>query len=1306
MKHTKLLIAALLLLSFLLSSCGQGAAVLDLPARELTAHAAPAGSLPAPQRLAADSKNSPVKSGIDLFRGKFEGTAVEGSAEAVDGVYRMAVTKTDGEAWHIKLESNYPTMPGNDYRITYRFRSDVAGKVKFGDFQEFEIQPGDNSVSAILVASAGTSYLDLQLGLLPAPFTVDFSEIEVEEFADEVEYEDALSSPVNFEDEKVLYEKHDQGYAVLFDRHPDSATMEYVATAWDNGVWKSRVYVRTGLVPEAGTRYHVAADLVVDNDTDFEVLFNNDDVEKGYGALYGQHLDAGVPATVESVVTAPSGDDAGELVMQLSLGDIPEGSKITMSNLVIEKVTDHYKSTLAHSFALDKEVYTGKTLYNSVPSSYKNLPLSFSYTGTDTVTERHDDDYVVSLKESGSSATLNIEKAPANDRGVWKVQLFAQTGTVLEGGKSYLIKLDLKADKDQGDYEACFDGDYENAYGALYGRSLKAGETDHIEHFVTPDVAHGPLKLRLQLGKTDTTAGNSITLSGLSITEVEPTPKDIGSQSYDTGSSAQETDVEMPGFAYPVTTDATIIHVDDTYVPQSLSLSAQAVAWDGSEATASVDGSDVRLVISKEKDGGGVWSQRLQVGTGVVLEPGATYQVNASLAAEQATGDWELLLSNGQEEDDSNPGGNAYGFGPGGNGNGNVSFSFTAPEGLSKYKELVLRFQLGNSGVNTVTVSGISVSKLVPAHDETSGGSTENNSFFIENNEGAEAVLSGDGSSATALVTKPGDDWHIKMYALTGATLESGKTYRISMKVSGAGNWAVVYKREGGEEIDFNGEMSFGDTVTNTVTVPEGKSGKLEILFKLGSVAADGKVTVSDIRIQEITGGSSGHTPINFWAHEDYAASASNTDSSATLNISSAPDGGREVWKVKFFAETGVNLEPGKAYRVLADVAASKDLDYEICYNRNEVEKGFDAAYGLHASAAAQTVSMDLSPEEEGQLILQFSVGNAVSGTEVTISGIKVQELTLDGGTELIPDFSYDSVGYISSAADGGYIVSLDQSSSSADFHIHQAPASDRNPWNVKLHVRTGFTPKANTGYRVSFDIKAAKDQGVAEVFYDGSSESAYGALNNQSLSAGAKKTLSYIIMPGGSKGELSLQIRLGKTNGTDGNDYTISNLKIDEVGFTTTSKPETRVVTELWTHDGYSSKLDKTADKATVKIEKTPSEGMEPWKTKLFVETGSTLREGEKYRISMVVKSIIPTPFEVCFNNGGEEKGLGAIFGLLATPAGQPVEYVTYAKQDVDLVIQLSLGNCAAPNTIVLSDLKVEKAGAIDPVSDTIYTF
>lgn len=1458
MKRRRLFVVALLLLSLLMSSCGQAvlAPQSEPEAEAVSTPAAaevPAESVSVLPLAASGTDRSMVQAPDGLFRAQFEGNQVKGSGEVVDGAYRIVAEQTDGEAWHVKLESNYPTVAGRDYRITYRFRSDVAGLVKFGDFQEFEIQAGENSVTAMKIADSGNSYLDLQLGALP-PFTIDVTEIEVEEFADEVEYADALTSPINFEDEGAVYEHHDQGYAVLLERTPDQVTAQYVATSWENAIWKARLYVRTGLLPKAGTRYYVSADVTSDQDTDLELIFNNGEEEKGYGALYGQKLTANETGTFEAVISVPAGmDEPEELVIQFSLGNIPEGGNVTVNNVRVETITDHYTSMLSRTFALDKTVNTGRTLYSYVPTSYTELPLSFSYTGTDTVYEGHDDDYVVSLEESSSSATLRIEKAP-EDRGVWKVKLFAATGLTLEAGTTYRIRFDLKSEKDQAEYEVCFDGNSENAYGALYGRSLTAGGTDSVDYTVTPEESAGALTLRLQLGKTDTTAGNTFTLSNLRIETVSAEAKDLGGISYQSGVNVWEehgdgieqsvsasgssatlsvsqarsegglwsgrlfvatgvtpeagaryrvsanvasgqafgeyemvfdnggaeagygkltgqwasggsdaisgeftapdsgcgelvlrfqlgespagnsitvsdiqvckmegasTEVPLPGFNYPVTTDASSETIEAAYVPQPVSLSVDSVAWDGFDQNVSVSDGSAILDVFKERDGGGIWSSQFYVGTGVKLEPGEQYRVSCTLHSVAAIDEFQLLFSNGVSEDDGfNPGGKGYhdgqyGLSVGDDASVYLEQVFTAPE-RSEYRDLNLRFQMGMTPVpNTVTVSGVTVEKWVPEHTEETGGSTEYNSFDLEANNGTAAELTGDGSSASATVTVPGDDWHIKLYAKPGIDLEAGKTYQISLQVSGGAGTGVFFKRVGGEEDDFGSEpvSSNSETVTHTVTPDEG--GTLEILLKLGNVAPNTKVTVSDIHIftlEESVGENlmnaslCSWAPINFWAHEDYAASLSNTGSSASLAVNSAPDGGREPWKIKLFAETGFTLSAGTMYRISADVAATNPLDYEICYNDGAVEKGVGAKYGLSASSGAQTVSYEVTPEADASLILQFSLGNAVSGTTVTVSNVKVEELTLDGGEEVLPSFSYDSVGYINSAADSGYIVSLEQHSSSADFHILQAPA-ERNPWNVKLNVRTGFTPQANKGYRVSFDIDAASQQDLMEVFYDGSSEAAYGALYGQNLPAG-KRTVSYTILPGASKGELSVQIRLGKTNGTEGNSYTISNLKLEEVAFTTTATPETHPVTELWTHDTYRASLEKTADRATVRMENTPADGMEPWKTKLFVETGVTLKAGQKYRICMDVKSIIPTPFEVCFNNGEVEKGLGAVFGLMATPTGQPVEYVTYVKEDTHLVIQLSLGNCAAPNSIMLTGLAVEKAGAINPVSDTIYTF
>ena len=1465
MKHAKILIAFVLLIALLLSSCGQAApqaaetvrhTIKEAPAPaaagrlELLSayHEAPAGGTFALPFSAPEQVTPTTVEHNTLFRAKFEGNAVAGKGEVVDGVYRFAAEKTDGEAWHVKLECNYPTVAGRDYRVTYRFRSDVAGKVKFGDFQEFDIHEGENSVTGVLIATSGTSYLDLQLGMLPA-FTIDFTEIEIEEYADEVDYENALSVPVNFEKESIVWEKHDQGYAPVLTRTSDEVTVEYLATSWDNGVWKSRLYIKTGMIPESGVHYRVTADVTCDQDLPFEVLLNNGEEEKGYGALYGQSAAAGKTTTCEAVITGNS--DGDDLIMQFSLGDAPEGSVVKIGNLHVEKIKDHYTSVLPPLFALDTSVETGKMIYGAIPTSFKNLPLSFSYSGIDTVWEGHDDGYEVSLEEGASSATLKITKAPASDRGVWKVKLYAATGVTLEAGTTYRIKYDLASTGNQAKYEVLFSGDTEEAYGADKDRSLTAGGTDHMEYTVTPDASHGPLMLIFQLGETDTTAGNTVTLSNLSIEKVTAEYNTVDTASLNTGSSGNvtqehydgieqtltvsgdsaklditaarsgggvwsskllihtgivpeagekyrvsaalaatdatgefeilyqnsgsenlyggqwglsgsgdyssvftapaedcgelvlvfqlgntaapntitvsslevrkitgtgDTPIELAGFAYPVTSGGETIHHDEAWEAETLSLTASADEWDESQATASASGNSATLSITQAhaaKEGSGVWSTIMRVATGVTPEAGKQYKVTYNISATEDPGVFEIKCNNGNNND----GGYAAKWNQHLSGE-TYTLEFTAPD--AGCGELCLSFPMGNSPApNTITVSNITIKKFVPAYDEETGGSTTPGSFHVvpDNDATHKATLTGDGSSATATINASAltDDWKLKLYANTNTELQAGKKYRIEMNVAGEG-WSVDYKRTNGDgEAEFNGTDPA--TVPNTVT-PE-VTGNLEIVLKIGKVAVGSSVTVSGIKITELgtetegdnlmpslTTGTEGN--VTFWANEGYAAAVSADGSSASLAINTTPSDGREAWKVKLFLNEIASLTAGKMYRVSADVSSTADLPFEVCYNNEpngggEQKLGFKG--GLQAGSSTQMISYELKADADAKLSLQFNLGNIPSPGTFTVSNIKVEE-SLDETTEsVLPSFSYDSVGYVSRAADNGYITLLEQGSSSATLRILQAPASDRNFWNVKFNVRTGFTPEKNKGYRVSYDLTAAKAQSAFEVFYDGNTESAYGAQYGQSLSSG-NNAFSYIIYPGESKGELVLQLRCGKTDGTDGNTYTFSNLKIEECSFRYTQTPEVKKVTTLDTQNGYIEKLDVTRDKATVRIEKAPATGREAWKSKLFVETGVTLRPEQKYRVSMDVKSIIPAPFEVCFNNGGVEKGLGAIFGLISTPSGQHVEYVTYAKEATQLVIQLSLGNCSPPNSIILSNVKVEKAGAIDLVSDTIYTF
>ena len=119
------------------------------------------------------------------------------------------------------------------------------------------------------------------------------------------------------------------------------------------------------------------------------------------------------------------------------------------------------------------------------------------------------------------------------------------------------------------------------------------------------------------------------------------------------------------------------------------------------------------------------------------------------------------------------------------------------------------------------------------------------NSFALEANSGAEAELTGDGSSATATVTTPGADWNVKFYAKPHAQFEAGKTYRVSLHVTNASGCPVCFK-----DLASGNEEGFGvvwigsadETITHTVTPSSG--GEMEIMLKIGNVAAGTAVTV------------------------------------------------------------------------------------------------------------------------------------------------------------------------------------------------------------------------------------------------------------------------------------------------------------------------------------------------------------------------------------------------------------------------------------------------------------------------------
>ena len=88
--------------------------------------------------------------------------------------------------WKVKLEQELPGQKGKCYRVTFRFTSDAAGRIKFVNddatyygANEYDVKKGENTFTVEL-KSGGNSYSCLELGGL-GQCELQFSEISVEE---------------------------------------------------------------------------------------------------------------------------------------------------------------------------------------------------------------------------------------------------------------------------------------------------------------------------------------------------------------------------------------------------------------------------------------------------------------------------------------------------------------------------------------------------------------------------------------------------------------------------------------------------------------------------------------------------------------------------------------------------------------------------------------------------------------------------------------------------------------------------------------------------------------------------------------------------------------------------------------------------------------------------------------------------------------------------------------------------------------------------------------------------------------------
>lgn len=320
-------------------------------------------------------------------------------------------------------------------------------------------------------------------------------------------------------------------------------------------------------------------------------------------------------------------------------------------------------------------------------------------------------------------------------------------------------------------------------------------------------------------------------------------------------------------------------------------------------------------------------------------------------------------------------------------------------------------------------------------------------------------------------------------------------------------------------------------------------------------------------------------------------------------------------------------------------------------------------------------------------------------------SGFTAAAHTVTTGSEL----AYDPLAKAASIAyekhGDGYTVSLDRAADSVTMNITAVPGS-RAAEKAQLYVHTGVELKAGTAYRVSFLLSAAQEQPEYAVCLDGgAAECAYGRLDKRSIAAGGEDRVDYQLIPEKESGELVLRLMLGKT-GAKGNTLRLSGLAVEEAAGEVVGENKVLVdkldysepgAITYWANEDSGATVTSDGSSATLTVTRTPAQGAEVWKIKLMVATGLKPEAGKTYRISYDVKASAAGEFEVCYNEGDNEKGYDVQYSQRLSSEKETRSRRIYVPSDKEnpgeLILQLSLGKLGKNTRVTVSNVRVEEA-------------
>lgn len=1080
---------------------------------------------------------------------------------------------------------------------------------------------------------------------------------------------DNLSPGVNWLSTSFASKKDDEhhGNVSVLATSDGEAMLDIVDLDSKPESWLSKLYIQTGLTPEKGKSYRVSFDIRGETwETDWEVNFGKGGDNKDYGAIYSGDLPVILPVKSRVTYTISSLDDNGELWITLCLGK--SLNTYWVSDVMIEEL---------------ETVTTGDDCANVV------YPLTSAEESSFEARGGHG-----SVTGNGSSVTMTCQESDPDKK--YEKGLFVNDICRLEAGKSYLVSFSIKTNGQSFSYKAFynkdehFGGGHEGVFGERGGLPASANP-ETVTQVVSPENS-GNLFMFLQF--EDANEGTEVTVSGIQVQEIK---------------SVKTTDPNMAGLTYPSNTNPE----EDS---GSFGVRDQLGGVTG-------DGNSVTMTCQDDND---KWKKGLIVKDICNLDAGKRYLVSFDIKTDNQSFTYHISYNKDTNFDQGNEG--AFGKQRDLTASANLN---TVTKVITPANDGMLLMFLEFTGADTgtkVTVSNIQV-KEIKTFDFELGSSIAGVSYttpssgnappsptnvfirgYADPPLGTRGSLSGNGSSYVTMTCADYTDGETGrgLFVQDICPIKAGKSYQVSFDITSNADvdkynvrfFSDSDKSEWDDEHAFRSEMGWKLSANQTenikCTVTPDKDGDLFMRFDLGRVPQGKTVTVSNIAVHESELRIVSVKRINsfgsVWEEhagdKGYTAELDRRSGRAVYTVTK-PDGvTAEGYYAKLFIRTGVFYDPKKPCCVKFDITAENELKEFCVISQNVFPEDADirGTWGLSIGAGetktitTRTVTPGMGM---GELILQIELGK-LEGEEntFTISNVRVEEVRINRE----------------------YRTELVCRGNSASLNVYDTPVPAMlEAWKVKMFVDTGLYACEGETYRVTFDTWAMRDFDYEVCYNRDDNEASYGALYDLHA-AGNKETAVEHVFTASRDGKLILQLALGKISTS--NVASVRNLRIERVSYSYSHKSalpaepvyRTPSAVSYWAHEDYTTDFTGSDNSITANIKSAPAKGAEPWKIKLFLDTGVMLQAGRYYKVTANVKAKVSQDYEVCYNNGGIEMGYDSLGGLrLVSGETQTIERiisVPAGKTDLNnLTLQFNLGKTTVPNAVTVSGVKVEEA-------------